>query len=148
MRPVDWLLLAVCGALVLAGPAMALQEFARHQERAGLGELTGDDITFDAAFRAPWRTGLLVAVILGGIAGTIIAVRVAAQPKVRSVSGRLLFLLLAGMTLLDVGFLVDGRMVDASYLARGATTVWVYPIAGILMAGATMRLAELEDAFA
>lgn len=139
--------MVVGAALVLAGPIMALQEWAAHQEQAGLAQITGERPPLDPAFRAPWRTGLLVAVIVAGVAGTLVAVRVAAQPKVRSVSGRLLWLLIGGMTLLDLAFLLDGRMRDAAYAVRGTTTVWLYPIAGILMTGATVRLSELEDAF-
>ena len=148
MRPVDWLLLGACAALVLAGPAMALQELARAQSDVGLEVLTGEDRPVEPAFRVAWRAGLLVLVVATGILGTFFALRVARQPRVRSVSGRLMWLLLGGMTLLDLAFLADGRwFVLAPYALRGTTVVWLYPVAGVLMGGAVIRLAELESAF-
>lgn len=148
MRPLDWILLAVCAVLLIAGPAMALQELSRYRSESGLEGLTGEDLPVEPAFRGAWRGILLVAVILAGIVGTVVAVRVARQQKVRAVGGRLLALLLAGMTILDLAFLADGQFFqNASYLLRGATIVWLYPAAGILMGGATVRLTELEDAF-
>lgn len=148
MRGIDWLLLVICAALLIAGPAMALQEWSRHERQAGVGELTGEAPPIEPAFRTAWRSGILVGVILGGIAGTIVAVRVARLPRVRSVSKRLIWLLLAGMTLLDLAFLADGRyFLQAPYLLRATTIVWLYPLAAILIGGAVIRLSELEDAF-
>lgn len=148
MRAIDWILTLVSGALLVAGPAMALQEWSRHEQRAGLAEITGDEIALEPAFRTAWRSGILVAVVVAGIAGTIVAVRVAREPRVRAVSKRLLWLLLAGMTLLDLAFLADGRFFQtAEYAVRGSTVVWLYPLAGVLMGGAVVRLAELEEAF-
>lgn len=144
----DWVLLAVCGVLLIAGPAMALHEFIRHQDTASFVELTGDVPALDPAFRASWRALLLLCVVVGGVAGTVVAFRFARQPKVRALSGRLLALLLLGMTLLDLAFLADGRwFLDVPYLVRGSTIVWLYPAAAILMGGALMRLVEVEAAF-
>lgn len=148
MRAVDWILLAVCAALLVAGPAMALQEWSRHEQQAGLAEITGAQQPLAPEFRLAWRSGLLVAVIIAGVAGTIVAVRVSRQPRVRSVSHRLLWLLLGGMTLLDLAFLADGRwFVEAPYALRGSTIVWMYSLAAILIGGSVARLSELEDAF-
>jgi len=148
VRPTDWILLATCGVLLVSGPAMALQEFIRGEESAGLELVTGEVQPLDPAFRAGWRLVILILVVVGGLAGTLIAFRVAAQPKVRAVSARVLTLLLVGMTLLDLAFLADGRwFLDASYAIRAVSIVWVYPIAGILMGGALMRITELEAAF-
>ena len=148
MRAVDWILLATCAALLVVGPAMALQEWSRHDQATGLAEITGEAPVLEPAFRAAWRTGILVAVIVAGVAGTLVAVRIARQARVRAVSRRLIGLLLAGMTLLDLAFLADGRwFVNASYALRGSTVVWLYPAAAILMGGSVVRLSELEDAF-
>ena len=148
MRATDWMLLAVCGVLLVSGPAMALQEFLRYEEATGFEDVTGETLALDPAFRATWRGILLLCVVAGGIIGTLVAIRLARQPKVRSVSGRLLTLLLAGMTLLDLAFLVDGRyFLDADYAIRGATVVWLYPASAILMGGALARLTEIEAAF-
>lgn len=148
MRATDWALLAVCGVLLAAGPAMALQEFVRHQESSGVSGVTGAAPPIEPAFRTAWRSVLLLCVVAGGLVGTIVAIRLARQPKVRAVSGRLLTLLLLGMTLLDLAFLADGRwFLDAPYALRGATVVWLYPAAAILMGGALVRLTEIEDAF-
>lgn len=148
VRATDWTLLAVCGVLLVAGPAMALQELLRHQASSGLAELTGTAPELDPAFRATWRGVLLLCVIAGGVVGTLVALRCARQAKVRALSGRLLTLLLVGMTLLDLAFLADGRwFLDAPYAVRGATVVWLYPAAAILMGGALVRLTEIEAAF-
>ncbi|HVM44343.1 MAG TPA: hypothetical protein VM582_00305 [Candidatus Thermoplasmatota archaeon] len=148
MRASDWILLAVCGVLLVAGPAMALQEFVRYQASSGLAELTGQPPPLEPAFRTAWRGVLLLCVVVGGVAGTIVAIRCARQARVRSVSGRLLTLLLLGLTLLDVAFLADGRwFLDAPYALRGATVVWLYPAAAILMGGSVVRLTEIEGAF-
>lgn len=148
VRVTDWLLLAVCGVLLLAGPGMALQEFVRYERAAGIEDVTGEAVDLDPAFRATWRGILLLCVVAGGVIGTIVALRLARQQKVRSLSGRLLSLLLLGMTLLDLAFLADGRwFLDAPYEVRGATVVWLYPLAAILMAGALIRLTEIEAAF-
>lgn len=147
LRPTDWILLAVCGVLLVAGPAMALQEFTRYERAAGITDVSGVAPDLDPAFRSAWREVLLGCVIIGGIVGTIVAVRIARQPRVRSVSGRLIMLLLVGMTLLDFAFLADGMyFLDESYAIRGATIVWMYPLAAVLMAGSLMRLTEVEGA--
>ena len=148
MRAIDWVLLATSGALLIAGPAMALQEWTRHQQAVGTAMVTGSFPAVDAVFRAPWRAGLLAGVIVAGVSGVIIALRIARQPKVRTVSARLLVLLLSGIVLFDLTYLADGRwFLDAQYAIRGATIVWLYPAAAILMGGAIMRLSELEEAF-
>lgn len=148
MKAIDWLLLAACAVLLLSGPAMALQEFAHAQSQAGLAQLTGETAPLEPAFRTTWRVLLLLVVIVAGTAGTLLALRIARQPKVRAMSARLILLLLAGMTLLDLAFLADGRwFVLSPYALRGATIVWAYPIAGVLIGGSVMRLAEVEDAF-
>lgn len=147
MRVLDWLLLAVCGALLLAGPVMALQEWIHHEDQAGLAAL-GQPAPLQPAFRDPWRAGLLGAVIVAGVLGTLVAVRVARQPRMRAVSGRLLTLLLLGMTVLDLAFLADGRwFVEGPYALRATTIVWAYPLAAILMGGSLVRLSELEAVF-
>lgn len=127
---------------------MALQEFAHAQSQAGLQQLTGETAPIEPAFRTTWRAILLLTVVVAGIAGTLLALRIARQPKVRAVSARLIVLLLAGMTLLDLAFLADGQwFVLAPYVARGLTIVWLYPIAGVLIGGSVMRLSEVEEAF-
>jgi hypothetical protein len=148
MRGIDWTLLATCALLVLSGPAMALQEMVRAEDAAGRAALTGETSALEPAFRTAWRAGLLFLVIVAGVLGTLLALRIARQPKVRAVSGRLVLLLLAGMTLLDLTYLADGRWFTlASYGARASTIVWLYPVAGVFIAGSVVRLAEVEDAF-
>lgn len=149
MRVTDWILLLGCAALVLAGPLMALQELARADDARAAAELTRSPAQLEPAFRAAWRTILFVVVLVVGTAGTLIAVRVAREPRVRVVAGRLLWMLLGGMTLLDLAFLADGRWFQlAPYEVRAASIVWLYPLAGILMGGSVLRLAEVEAAFA
>ena len=148
MRATDWILLGVCGVLLVAGPAMALQELVRHQETSAIAQLTGEAPALDPAFRGAWRGILLLCVVVGGIVGTVVAVRLARQPNVRALSGRLLTLLLLGMTLLDLAFLADGRwFLDEPYLVRGGSIVWLYSASAVLMGGALMRLTEVESAF-
>lgn len=149
MRGTDYALLATCAALLVAGPVMALLEYERHLDAASLAEVTGEAPPVDVEFRAPWRAGVLLAVIAIGILGTLVALRVSWQPRVRAVSGRLLFLLLAGMSVLDLAFFADARWLAAApHGVRAASVVWLYPVGAMLVAGAAMRLAEVEAAFA
>lgn len=149
VRAVDSALLAVCALLLLAGPAMALQELSRAEDASARAALTGEAGALEPAFRTPWRVALLLAVVVAGVLGTLLAMRIARQPKVRAVSGRLLLLLLLGMTLLDLAYLADGRwFMLAPHGARAVSIVWLYPIAAVLIAGSVMRLAEVEEAFA
>lgn len=148
MRGPDWILLLGCAALALAGPLMALQELAMASDARALEALTRNPTNLEPAFRAAWRTFLFVVVLIVGVVGTLVAVRVSRKPRVRNVSGRLLALLLGGMTLLDLAFLADGRWFQlADYTVRAASIVWLYPISAILMGGAALRLAEVEEAF-
>ena len=148
MRAADWAFFAVCGLLLLAGPSMALQEWMRFEDQRALQKVTGEIPELEPAFRATWRGWLLLFVIAAGVLGTMMALRVARQQKVRAVSGRLMLLLLSGMVLLDLAFLADGRwFMDVPYAIRGATIVWLYPAAAVLMGGAALRLVEIEDVF-
>lgn len=148
MRSIDWILLAACGILLLAGPAMALQEWVRFEDQRGVATVTGEAPALEPAFRATWRAWLLVVVLVAGVLGTLLAIRIARQPRVRDVSRRLILLLLSGMVVLDLAYIVDGRwFMEAPYALRGATVVWLYPAAAVLMGGALLRLSELEQAF-
>lgn len=151
VKVADAVLILCCLVLLAAGPAMALQELAQAEEDAGVSSVTGEraPTTYDAPFRGWWRGALFLVLVVAGAAGFFLSVRIARQPRVRQVSGRLLALLLIGMTLFDLAFLADGRwFLSAPYQARAATIVWAYPLAAILMGGATLRLAEVERAFA
>lgn len=148
MRATDWTLLIACLVLLLAGPAMALQEFIVAEEQAGLEGVTGEAPTYDAPFRGWWRGLLFLVLLVIGVVGFVVSVRIARQPKVRSVSGRLLGILLVGITLFDMTFLVDGRwFLTGPYTLRASTIVWLYPLAAFLIGGATLRLIELERVF-
>lgn len=148
MRALDWLLLLGCAALVLAGPIMALQELAKAEDARARAALTNNPEELEPAFRASWRTFLFAVVLVVGVLGTIAAVRISRKPRVRVVAGRLLWLLLGGMTLLDLAFLADGRWFQlAPHNVRAASIVWLYTVAGVLIGGSILRLAEVEDAF-
>lgn len=150
LRAPDIVLLVSCGVLLLSGPVMSLQEFIRAEEEKGLAELTGTPAAtaYDAPFRGWWRGVLFLVLLVIGVVGFLLSIRIARQPKVRSVSGRLLAILLVGITLFDLTFLADGRwFLTAPYEVRAATVVWLYPLAAILIGGATLRLVELERVF-
>lgn len=149
MRATDGFLLAACALLLLSGPLMALQELAAAEEAASLAELMKTTPTLQPAFRAPWRTATFLMVLVAGVAGTLVALRVARKPLVRSLTGRLLGLLLAGMSIADLAFYADVKLfAEAPHVFRAATIVWAYPVAAVLMGGALVRLVEVERAFA
>lgn len=148
MRWTDLVLLLACAALLLVGPAMALQEWRAQEDARAVEDLTGRAPPRETAHRAAWRLPLTILVFLVGAFGTYACIWAWGNKVVRSVSRRLVALLILGMTALDVAYLVDGAFFgDAPYALRGATIVWAYPIAGILVGGAAQRLAELRDHF-
>lgn len=127
---------------------MALQEFAKSQDASAELEITGKLSPVDAEFRGAWRFPVTLLVIIVGILGTWTAARALVDPDVRRVCGRLLGILLAGLTVAYVAYYLDGTtFAEAPYLLRGATIVWAYPIAGVLIAGSVHRLAELDERF-
>lgn len=127
---------------------MALQEFIEAEEQAARAAVTGEAPSYDAPFRAWWRGLLFLALLVIGVAGFLLSMRVARQQKVRAVSGRLLAILLVGITLLDLAFLVDGRyFLGGPYATRGASIVWLYSLAAFLIGGAALRLVEVERVF-
>lgn len=158
MRASEWLLFAASATLLVLGPAMAYQEFAQLDQAAAEAKeeearaaLTASDPSArddDYGYREVWRWPLFALVVLVGVTGSALAVRVARRRRWRSVSGRLLGLLLGGMALLDVAYLVDIQWAfGLPFLARGWTVVWLYSLSAILVAGALYRLNELEPIF-
>ena len=148
VRATDWLALLACAALILIGPAMALQEFAKSQEQAARQSITGTLPPPDPAFRAAWRFPITVLVIAIGVLGSWTAARALLDPDVRFVCARLLGLLLGGLALLYATYYIDGAaMTDAPYVLRGATVVWIYPLAGLVIGGSVHRLADLDEHF-
>lgn len=148
MRWSDWLLVACAASLVVVGPIMALQEFAQARAAHAQFVVTGEVPPTDPSFRVVWRIPLTALVLVTGLAGTVALVRVMADPLVRSVTKRLVALLVLGMALVDVAYYVDGYLfLDAPYALRGATIVWLYPLAGLLLAGSVHRLAEIQSYF-
>lgn len=151
MRVTDRLLLVVCGALVLAVPIMAVQEYAEALEAPAI--LGPDGETAAATPLAPpehhgtWRMILLSLVLVAGILGSAQAIRVLRAPRVRPYAGRLMGLLVTGLAVLDLTFLLDGLLADKGFLARAITIAWLYPTAAIVTALSAYRLAELEAAF-
>lgn len=149
MRLSDRLLLIACGALVLAGPVMAVQEYVKGRQALGVEVVTGERAAVgDTGFRATWRVVLLALVLAVGVFGSLQVLRVARAPRVRGVSRRLVALLLAGMVLLDLAFLLDRAAAEAAYLVRAVSVVWAYPLAAVVVALSSARLSELEAAFA
>lgn len=149
MHARHWVLVAACLVLGVLGPLMAWQELAHDARDRSLAALTGELPPLDTSFRAPTRTMAFVAILVIGVAGTWASVAAARAPRVRSVSGRLLFLLLLGMTLADLAFLLDARaLAEAPYVTRAGLVAWIYTGAAILVAGSALRLAEVEEAFA
>lgn len=148
-RPlIDHALLVLAALLMVAGPVMALQEAAEQNQLAAAAQLTGALPAPDYAFRVTWRGGLFIASLLVSVLGSLVLVRVGRAPRTRAVSGRLLSLLFAGMTVLDLAFLADGAwFLSAPYLVRAVTIVWAYPLAGALLFGSVLRLHEVETAF-
>lgn len=148
MRATDWLLLLAAAALVVLGPAMAAQELSRLQDAQSLASLTGSAPAEDYAYRLPWRAATFGLVVGVGVVGTLVALRVARQPRVRAVSGRLLALLLTGMTLLDLAWLAEGRwLLAAPHAVRAGVVAWLYPLAALLLVGSVLRLSEVEAYF-
>lgn len=148
MRATDWALLVCCAALILAGPGMALQEATRAQEQKATYDITGQLPPVDASFRNAWRVPLTVLVVVTGVLATVTLLLVLVDASVRSVSGRLVALLLAGLALMYVTYYVDGLLfAQAAYAWRATTIVWLYPIAGVLVGGSTIRLAEIVETF-
>lgn len=148
MRLPDWVLLVACALLMLAGPAMALQEWQAAEDARAIEEVTGRAPPQDAAFRAAWRLPLTALVFLVGAFGTWACIRTLGHALVRSVTRRLVALLLLGMTILDVAYVLDGSLfLDAPHALRALTLVWAYPLAGFLVAGSAHRLADVHARF-
>lgn len=158
MRASEWLLLAACAGLLVIGPAMAYQEMARSDayrreldEARARAELTNTPEATpepDYTYREPWRWPLFALVVLSGVTGSLVLVRLARRRRLRSVAGRLLGLLLLGMTLVDVAFLLDVQWAfGQAFLARGWSVVWLYPVGAVLIAGSLYRITELEPHF-
>lgn len=148
VRTTDSLLLLACAALALAGPAMAVQEYAKATQARGLEDLTSEPAPIDYSFRDTWRVITLALVLVVGLLGSVMLVRVGRAPRVRSVSARLLVLLTVGMALLDLTYLLDRANAGGGFLVRLITVSWLYPAAAIVIALSASRLAELEAAFA
>lgn len=148
MRGLDRVLLFLSAALFAVGPAMAIQELT-HAEEARARELTlREEVALDPTFREAWRVPLFALVVLLGLAGSVRALDVARRRRMRAVAGRLLGLLVGGMTLLDATYLLDTRwLFGVPYTVRAAFVLALYPLAAALMAGSAWRLGELEDAF-
>lgn len=137
---------------------MALQEIIQledvrdaERQRESREKLTGEatePAPPDYGFRDAWRWPLFGLVVLAGVTGCMMAIRVARARRWRAVSGRLLGLLLLGMGLIDVAFLLDVLVAtDVPHLVRSWTVVWLYPLGALLAAGSLYRLTELEAQF-
>lgn len=151
MRPADRLLLVACGALILAGPLMAIQELSRWNDaRAGAALDEGASAVLrpaDVGFRELWRIVVLVLVIAADLLGGLLLARTWRSRTLRPLAGRLLVLLGVGLGLLDVAFLLDHLSHRGGYLARAISVVWLYPIGAAVVAMSAARLSELEEAF-
>lgn len=148
MRATDWLGLLASACLVVIGPAMSLQEFAKSQDQAAQQSITGVLPPPDASFRAAWRFPITILVVVIGVLGSWTAARALLDPDVRYVCARLLVLLLGGLAILYGTYYVDGALMsDAPYVLRGATIVWMYPLAGVVIGGSVYRLADLDEHF-
>jgi len=127
---------------------MAAQELLRASERDAEGLVVQPTATpgeIDAGFRVASRAGLLVLVLALDALGTLALWRFSRERRVRAVSGRLLALLVAGLALLDLAYLFDGRfLVAAPYAARALFVSWIYPVGAILAAGSVLRLLDVE----
>jgi hypothetical protein len=149
MRLRHWLLLAACIALAVVGPVMAWQELEHASRDDALAGLTGEQPETDPSFRAPGRMATLAAAGVVGLAGAwtgIAAVRVA---TVRSVSTRLLVLLVLGLLGVGLAYVVDVRILaEVSYRVRAGFVGWAYTAAAVVVGGSALRLAQIEDAFA
>lgn len=146
MRWPDVLLLLGAVLLALAGPVMLAQEIAAFDDAAARFATLGDDPTIDTGHRQLWR--FLIPVLSMGVSifGVYALVRVNRKPRVRTVARRPGLVMLVGLTLVDVAYFLDwAYMLDAHYLLRAATTPWLYLLSGVLVAGATYRLASIED---
>lgn len=141
----DWLLLLASAGLILAGPAMAWQEWSTENARASAVDETAP---LDLSYRAAWRAPLLILVFLAGALALYAAIRVILDATVRALAGRLLGMLLCGAALAFVAFVLDGALMqDDAPWVRMLTIVWLYPIAGVLIGGSAHRLAELREHF-
>lgn len=147
MRVLSWALVLVSATLIVLGPTMALQELAAREEAEAQASLTGETVVLDLGYRAPWRLPLFLLVAAVGLLGSLAALRVLRKPRLRSVTGRLIGLLFAGMTLLDLAFLVDVQAPTMPPLARAAIVVWIYVGGAILVAGSVARLDDVETVF-
>lgn len=147
MRALTWTLVLVSATLVVLGPTMALQELAAREEAEAHASLTGEPVEVDLGYRAPWRLPLFALVAAVGVLGSLVALRVLRKPRLRSVSGRLLGLLFAGMTLVDLAFLADLRAPHLPPMGRAALVVWVYVGGALLVAGSAARLDDVETVF-
>lgn len=148
MRWTDWILVACAISLVVLGPVMALQELAKLQDERATRVITGAIPPPDVAFRASWRLPLAILVIASAVSGIVALARALVEPGVRSVSWRVVALLAAGLALLAAAYWIDGALLSpAPYALRASVVSWLYPLAGILLAGSARRLAELQDHF-
>ncbi len=149
VRRLDVVVLVLCGLAMLAGPLMALQELAKEREQEARDAVAGPGAAppdFDLGYRVAWREALLVLTLALDVAGSVVMVRVGRQPRVRAVSGRLLWLLVLGLAWLDLAFFLDGRwLFSAPYGLRALVVSWLYPVGAVLVAGSVFRLGDVES---
>lgn len=152
VRRLDVLVLALCGLALLAGPLMALQEVAKARDEAARGLVLDPQAApqdLDVGYRLVWRGAMLVLTLAVDIGGSLVMLRVGRQPRVRGVSARLLWLLVAGLAWLDLAFLLDGRyLLDAPYVQRALVVSWIYAVGALLVAGSVFRLGDVESMMA
>jgi hypothetical protein len=133
---------------MIVAPAMAFQELSRAEEARVLEESLGVPAVPDYFFREAWKLPLVALVLAAGRCGSALVLRVVRRTRLRAVSGRLLALLIGGMTWLDIVYLVDTRVLFLlAHDARAMAIVFAYPLGAIFVAGSVYRLAELEDVF-
>ncbi|HEX2022981.1 MAG TPA: hypothetical protein VHH36_09710 [Candidatus Thermoplasmatota archaeon] len=158
MRAPSWLLLAVCALVALAGPLLALQELGRDQEHRRAVDLavererlTGERAEIpplDLAYRDAWWVPLGVLAALAGVLGTVVVVLAMRVRRMRAVAGRLLGVLLTGMSALDLAYLFDRQwLAGAEPSLRASIVVLAYPLSAALVAGSVVRLSQLEPHF-
>lgn len=149
MRRLDVLALVLAGLAILAGPLMALQELAKDRDQTARGavlEPSAAPSDLDVGYRLAWRAAMLALTLALDVVGSVVMLRIGRQPRVRAVSGRLLWLLVAGLAWVDLAFFLDGRyLLYAPYALRALVVSWLYPAGAILVAGSVFRLGDVES---
>lgn len=148
MRGSDIVLFGLACLLIGLGPLMALQEWSAEQDERAAFQLTGEEAPPDHRHRDMWRLPIGGLAVMTSALSFLAVARVARSARVRRVTVRQSALLMLGVVVLLSAFVIDLAWgATATHGVRVTGILWLYMVAGLLMAGSVRRLAAIEAAF-